>query len=103
LPAQQSPWIIRKLSRRTAAPNPIDSYVGTNPIAPVPRAMPVRVIRKVNLRPTRSPTQPNRKAPKGRIRNPAVKIPTVVISAALGWPFSKNLTDKIDTAKRPKI
>ena len=79
-----------------------NSKVGINPIAPVPRAMPLSVMRNVYLRPTRSPIQPNRKAPNGRTRNPAVNSAMVLSSAATGWLFSKNLTDKT-AAKLPKI
>ena len=64
--------------------------------------MPLSVIRNVYLRPTRSPIQPNRNAPNGRIRNPAVNSAIVLSSAATGWLFSKNLTDKT-AAKLPKI
>ena len=86
----------------TAAANPIWSKVGIKPIAPVPSAMPVRVTRKVYLRPMRSPIQPNRKAPSGRMRKPAVNSAIVLSNAATGWLFSKNLTDKI-AAKLPKM
>ena len=85
-----------------AAARPIDSNVGINPIAPVPKAMPVSVIRNVYLRPTRSPSQPNTKAPNGRTRNPAVNSAIVLSRAATGWLFSKNLSDKI-VAKLPKM
>src|SRR6516164_7530898 len=74
----------------TAAASPIESNVGMSPMAPVPKAMPVRVMRKVYLRPTRSPTQPNRNAPNGRMRKPAVNRAIVLKSAATGWVFSKN-------------
>ena len=72
------------------------------PIAPVPSAMPLSVTRKVYLRPMRSPIQPNRNAPSGRIRKPAVNSAMVLSSAATGWLFSKNLTDNT-AAKLPKI
>jgi hypothetical protein len=68
----------------------------------VPRAIPLRVTRNVYLRPTRSPIQPNRNAPNGRIKKPAVNSAIVLSSAATGWLFSKNLTDKI-AARLPKI
>jgi hypothetical protein len=57
--------------------------------------MPERVTRKVYLRPTRSPILPNTRAPRGRIRNPTEKRATVLSSAATGWLFSKNLTERI--------
>ena len=56
----------------------------------------------VYLRPTTSPSQPNTNAPNGRTRNPAVNSAIVLSSAATGWLFSKNLTDKI-AAKLPKM
>src|ERR1700732_4157512 len=46
-PPRQRPWIIRKPNRMNAAARPIDSNVGINPIAPVPRAMPTSVMMKV--------------------------------------------------------
>src|SRR5262249_21290004 len=62
----------------------------------------VSVMRKVYLRPMRSPIHPKRNAPSGRIRNPAVNSAIVLSKAATGWDFSKNLTDKT-AAKLPKI
>ncbi len=85
-----------------AALRPIWSKVGIKPMAPVPSAMPTSVKMNVYLRPTQSPSQPNTKAPNGRTRNPAVNSAIVLSSAATGWLFSKNLTDKI-VAKLPKI
>ena len=64
--------------------------------------MPLSVIRNVYLRPTRSPSHPNRNAPNGRIRNPAVNSAIVLSSAATGWLFSKNLAAST-VAKLPKI
>ena len=85
-----------------AAARPICSYVGINPIAPVPSPIPLSVTRNVYLRPIRSPIHPNRNAPNGRIRNPAVNSAIVLSRAATGWLCSKNLTDKT-AAKLPKI
>ena len=85
-----------------AAAKPICSKVGIKPIAPVPTAMPTSVKMKVYLRPTRSPSQPNTKAPNGRTRNPTVNSAIVLSRAATGWLFSKNLAAKI-VAKLPKI
>ena len=81
---------MRREKRRTAAVKPIDWKLGINPIAPVPSPMPVRVMRNVYLRPTRSPSQPNRNAPSGRIRDPAVNSAIVLSRAATGWVCSKN-------------
>ncbi len=64
--------------------------------------MPLSVMRNVYLRPTRSPTRPNTKAPKGRIRNPAVNVPTVLMSALPEAPAAKNFTDR-SAAKLPKM
>jgi len=85
-----------------AAANPIASKVGIKPIAPVPRPIPVSVMRNVYLRPMRSPIHPKRNAPNGRIRNPAVNSAIVLSRAATGWDFSKNLTDNT-AAKLPKM
>src|SRR5256885_7036999 len=46
----------------------------------VARPMPLSVMRKVYLRPTMSPTRPKTNAPNGRMRKPAVKVPTVLRS-----------------------
>jgi hypothetical protein len=56
----------------------------------------------VYLRPILSPIHPNRNAPSGRIRNPAVNSAIVLKSAATGWVFSKNFTDST-AAKLPKM
>ena len=45
--------------------------LGIRPTANVDRPMMNMVIRKVYLRPTRSPMRPNTMAPKGRTRKPA--------------------------------
>ena len=76
--------------------------VGSRPMQPVPIPMPVSVTRKVYLRPMRSPIHPNRNAPNGRTRKPAVNSAMVLSSAATGWALSKNLTDNT-AAKLPKI
>jgi hypothetical protein len=49
-----------------------------------------------------SPSQPNTKAPSGRIRKPIEKSATVLRKAATGWLFSKNLTARIE-ARLPKM
>jgi hypothetical protein len=67
-----------------AAATPMEAKVGIRPMAAVARPMPVSVTIKVYLRPTRSPSHPNRKAPSGRIRKPAVKSAIVLSSAATG-------------------
>src|SRR5262249_48940748 len=101
-PPRHRPWIMRRPNRMNAAVRPICSNVGIRPMQPVPTPMPVSVTRKVYLRPTRSPIQPNRNAPNGRIRKPAVNSAIVLRRAATGWDFSKNLTDRI-AAKLPKM
>ncbi len=80
----------------------MDAKVGIRPMAAVARPIPVSVTMKVYLRPTLSPSHPNKKAPKGRIRKPAVNRAIVLRSAATGWVLSKNFTDKI-AAKLPKM
>jgi hypothetical protein len=101
-PPRHRPWIIRSPNRRNAAATPIWSNVGIKPITPVPMPIPVSVMRKVYLRPTRSPTHPNRNAPTGRIKKPAVNRAIVLNRAATGCDFSKNLTEST-AAKLPKI
>ena len=85
-----------------AAARPMEAKVGIRPMAAVAKPMPVSVTMKVYLRPTRSPSHPNKKAPSGRIRNPAVNRAIVLSSAATGWVLSKNFTDRI-AAKLPKM
>ena len=46
-------------------------YVGRTPTMKVDEPMMMMVIRKVYLRPTRSPIRPNTRAPNGRTRKPA--------------------------------
>ncbi len=93
---------MRKAKRIKAAAMPMESIVGISPIAPVPKPIPLRVTRKVYLRPIRSPIQPKTKAPKGRTRNPAVNNAIVLSRAATGWVLSKNLTART-AAKLPKM
>jgi hypothetical protein len=52
--------------------------------------MPLSVMTKVYLRPTRSPIRPNTAAPNGRIKNPAVKVPTYLIRSDPDWLWAKN-------------
>ncbi len=80
----------------------MEAKVGIRPMAAVAKPIPVNVTMKVYLRPTRSPSHPNKKAPNGRIRKPAVNSAIVLSSAATGWVLSKNLTDRI-AAKLPKM
>src|SRR6267378_1391415 len=101
-PPRHRPWMIRRPKRMNAAVRPICSYVGINPIAPVPSPIPLSVTRNVYLRPTRSPIHPKRNAPSGRIRNPAVNSAIVLSRAATGLDCSKNLTDRT-AARLPKI
>ena len=93
---------MRSPNNRNAAATPIWSKVGIRPITPVPSPIPLNVMRNVYLRPTLSPSHPNRNAPNGRIKNPAVNKAIVLKRAATGCVFSKNLTDST-AAKLPKI
>ena len=93
---------MRRPNSKNAAVRPIDWKVGIRPIAPVPRPMPLSVMRKVYLRPTRSPSHPKRNAPRGRTRKPAVNNAIVLSSAATGFVFEKNFTAST-AARLPKI
>ena len=52
-------------------------------------------MRKVYLRPTRSPSRPKTMAPKGRTANPAAKASNAKMKAAVGFTPEKNCTEMI--------
>ena len=58
------------------------------------------VIRKVYLRPTRSPSRPNTMAPKGRTRKPAAKASSAKMLRVFSGYWLKNLAPII-AAKEP--
>ena len=64
---------MRKAISATGASQPIVSLPGRMPTRKVDRPMMTMVIRKVYLRPIRSPRRPNTSAPSGRTRKPAAK------------------------------
>ena len=51
------------------------------------------VIRKVYLRPTRSPRRPKTSAPKGRTRNPAAKASSANMNAVVSFMPEKNFLE----------
>jgi hypothetical protein len=52
------------------------------------------VMRKVRLRPTRSPRRPKMTAPSGRTAKPAPKVARLASSAAVALPGGKKSTPK---------
>ncbi len=52
--------------------------------------MMLMVIRKVCLRPTRSPSRPNTSAPKGRTANPAAKVARAKMKPVTSFTPEKN-------------
>ena len=61
----------------------------------VPRPISVMVMRKVYLRPIRSPSRPKNSAPNGRTTNPAAKASSVKMNAADGLTPAKNCAARI--------
>ena len=82
------------------AVTPIESEVGRTPTMNVDEPMITMVIRKVYLRPTRSPSRPNTSAPKGRTRKPAANASNAKILRVPSGNWLKNLAPII-VAKDP--
>ena len=64
-------------------------------MANVPSPINVMVMRKVYLRPMRSPSRPKNSAPNGRTANPAAKASKVKMKAAEGLTPAKNCTARM--------
>jgi hypothetical protein len=60
------------------------------PTKKVATPMIMMVIRKVYLRPTRSPRRPNTRAPNGRTAKPAAKASSAKMKPAVGLTPEKN-------------
>src|SRR2546421_9985393 len=73
----------------SGAAAPIVLYVGRKPTSTVARPITVMVMRKVYLRPTRSPMRPKISAPNGRTRNPAAYAPNAPSSWKVAFPGGK--------------
>ena len=76
------------------AHQPMVSKSGSTPTNAVDSPISTMVMRKVFLRPTRSPRRPKMSAPKGRIANPAPKVARLASSAAVSLPGGKNSAPK---------
>jgi len=74
---------------------PIESAVGITPTMKVEAPMITMVMRKVYLRPTRSPRRPNTSAPNGRTRKPAAKASRAKMLRALSGNWLKNFAPMI--------
>ena len=76
--------------RITGAAIPICAYDGSTPTTKVEAPMMRMVTRKVCFRPTRSPSRPKTRAPKGRTANPAAKARRAKMNPAVGFTPEKN-------------
>ena len=68
--------------------------VGRTPTSAVEAPISMMVIRKVRLRPTRSPSRPKTSAPSGRTANPAPKVARLARRVAVSLPGGKNSAPK---------
>ena len=99
-PPSASPCSRRSSTSATGAAMPICAYVGSTPTTKVAAPMMTIVMRKVCLRPTRSPSRPKTRAPKGRTAKPAAKASSAKMNAAVGFTAEKNCRLMI-TASEP--
>ena len=80
----------RKTTTRTLAQIPISAKVGIAPSNVVGITIATTEVTSTSFRPTISPRYPKTAAPKGRIRNPAAKVPKVAIKATDLFSLGKN-------------
>jgi hypothetical protein len=57
------------------------------------------VIRKVRLRPTRSPSRPNTSAPNGRTAKPALKVSKAKMKAVVSLMPAKNCFEMMEASE----
>ena len=88
-PPRPMPCSIRSSTRSRGAATPIESYVGSRPIAKVDRPMIIIVTTSIGLRPSRSPRWPKRTPPIGRVMKPAAKVVKASVPVS-GSNFGKN-------------
>src|SRR5579862_3689000 len=93
-PPSASPCTSLNVTSRMGAAQPIASYLGRKPTRHVDPPMKRIVMRKVYLRPTRSPMRPKTIAPKGRTRKPAAYAANAESRAAVWLPGGKNSAAK---------
>ena len=84
LAAEGEPCARRRTIRMIGAAMPMVAALGRTPTMNVDRPMIRIVIRKVYLRPTRSPMRPKTRAPNGRTMNPAAKASRAKMSRVAG-------------------
>ena len=69
--------------------------LGSSPVSAVARPMITIVIRKVYLRPARSPSRPNSSAPNGRTKKPAAKASSAKMNPVVSLTPEKNCFEMI--------
>ena len=74
---------------------PIASWSGSTPTRNVDRPMIASVTRKVNLRPTRSPSRPKMRAPSGRTIKPTAKVASAKMKAVVSLTPEKKWAAKV--------
>ena len=79
---------------------PIVAVPGSTPMKKEGKAIAMTDQSSACLRPYRSPTQPNRAPPRGRMRKPAANVPKVARSEAVGLSAGKKCAP-ICWAKKP--
>src|SRR5262249_10610249 len=89
-PPSASPCSTRSSTSRMGAAAPMLLYVGSTPTSAVAAPIPTIVHRNVYLRPTRSPSRPNTRAPNGRTANPTPNSARLDRNAIVGSPAGKN-------------
>ncbi len=85
------------------AATPMVAYDGSNPTSAVEAPMIRIVIRKVCLRPMRSPSRPNTSAPNGRTKNPAAKARSAKMYAVVSFTPAKNCLEMIADERAVQI
>ena len=80
---------LKQIARMGAA-TPMDAYEGVSgrPVTPMPIMVNEAIM--AGLRPMRSPSLPNTKAPRGRVRNPAPKVASDANKLVPGVSEGKN-------------
>ncbi len=83
------------------AATPMESALGSSPIATVATPIRSRVLTSVLLRPRRSPKWPNRMAPSGRAPKATAKVANDAMLAALSPSAGKKTLGKTSAAAVP--
>ena len=81
--------------RMMGAATPMVAYEGSRPTSAVEAPISTMVMRKVLLRPTRSPRRPKTMAPKGRTKKPAAKASRAKMKPVVSSTPEKNCREMI--------